>query len=70
MDLNTADTGVSAPATEVVVDTAPVAAESAANAAVTTEAKPSIDDTLRAAWDKANPPRVNGRFAPRAGATT
>lgn len=46
----------------------PAASESlVANETVTEtpEAAPSLDDDLRGIWDKRNPPRENGRFAPR-----
>lgn len=53
------DVGASAPASESLVTEAPITE-------VTTEpAAPSIDDDLRGIWDKRNPPRENGRFAPK-----
>lgn len=54
-----ADVGASAPASESLV-----ANEAETNNAPETAA-PSIDEDLRGIWEKNNPPRENGRFAPR-----
>ena len=53
------DVGASAPASESLVTTEAPITETPETAA------PSIDDDLRSIWDKNNPPRENGRFAPK-----
>jgi hypothetical protein len=53
-----ADVGASAPASESLVATETTVTEAPA-------AAPSIDEDLRGIWEKNNPPRENGRFAPR-----
>ena len=51
-----ADVGASAPASESFVATeAPIETNNAPEAAA-----PSIDEDLRAIWDKSHPPRENG----------
>jgi hypothetical protein len=70
MTLEFIEPAAAATVAPAVTDTtaAPAAADTTAAPAET--AKPSIDDTLRATWDKINPRReATGRFAARDGAT-
>jgi hypothetical protein len=62
------DTGAAAPVSEIALPDAPAAAPMPVTIVETP--KVTIDDTLRAAWDKANPPRQNGKFAPKADKAT
>ncbi len=54
-----ADVGASAPASESFVANEPAIIET------TNAPEPSLDDDLAGIWSKHNPPRENGRFAPK-----
>jgi hypothetical protein len=55
-----ADVGASAPASESFVANEIIETNTAPEAAA-----PSLEEDLRSIWDKRNPPRENGRFAPK-----